>query len=109
MPNNIIMADAKGGAEYETVSMPNAVTNGANLKTTIDSMNLPPLCLLITTKKKTALTHAEFMIGMTDQSGTLYIAYRWDGTRYTDRELTEVYDFKANEGDEFYIIPCPQT
>jgi len=109
MPNNIIMADAKGGHTFETVALPNSVTNGENLKTTLESMGITGPCILATTKKKAQMSQALFTYAVFGTSKAVAVAARWStGLKSNEQKaLTALYDFFASAGDEYMVIPCP--
>lgn len=106
---NIVMADAKGGGLQATiVTIPANVTNGEELKNSVEAIqDLVPGSLLIITKPRALWEPAQFIFGFIGVNGSLSAGYRYGSNSIEPRNLTSTYDFKASAGDKYYMVSIP--
>ena len=109
MPN-IIMADAKGQS-YDIVSLPNSITNGLELKNTVNDMGLPGRAILVTTRHLSEMLNKNCTCVFLSATGNASNAYRWNqATQNSEqKDMTSSWDFIESEGSTYFVIPCPQT
>ena len=104
-----LVADAKSsGLPVTTITMPNNITNGEELKSTVDAiLDLVPGSLLIISKPKDQWVDAQFVFGLVGLDGSLTYGFRYRSNNIAAITMSSTYDFNASAGDEYYLISIP--